>query len=160
MSNFDNAFTALIGSEGGYSNNPNDTGGETMWGITRRVAVANGYAGAMKDLPLSTAKSIAKTQYWDKVRGDDIDLRIAFQLFDILYNGGHPIQWLQQAIGVKADGVFGNVTLAAVKAMDVPETVMLINAYRLLYYTSLPTWNTFGKGWTNRVANNMIKAAS
>ena len=54
MSSFDDAFKALIGSEGGYSFNPADPGGETMWGVTARVARASGYAGPMKDLPLET----------------------------------------------------------------------------------------------------------
>jgi lysozyme family protein len=53
----------VIGREGGYSNNPNDTGGETMWGITIRVARANGYAGPMRDMPRETAKDIYFRQY-------------------------------------------------------------------------------------------------
>lgn len=65
MSTFDDAFTALIGNEGGYSFNPADPGGETMWGVTARVARGNGYPGAMKARPLSAAKQIAKTAYWD-----------------------------------------------------------------------------------------------
>lgn len=157
--NFDAAFEALMGHEGGYSNNAKDPGGETMYGITKRVAVANGYSGSMRDLPLGLAKSIAKTQYWDKVRCDELDPRIAFQLFDTLYNGGHPVKWLQRAVGAKEDGVFGNATMAAVKSMNVHETIMLFNAYRLAYYTSLPTWGTFGKGWTLRVSSNMIRAS-
>ncbi|HIA2409759.1 TPA: glycosyl hydrolase 108 family protein, partial [Burkholderia contaminans] len=36
MSSFDDAFEALMGNEGGYSNSPADPGGETMWGITAR----------------------------------------------------------------------------------------------------------------------------
>lgn len=34
MSNFDDAFTYTIGNEGGYSNDPNDSGGPTNFGIT------------------------------------------------------------------------------------------------------------------------------
>ena len=44
MSDFDKAFELLIGNEGGYVNNPKDPGGETNWGITKAVAVANWYA--------------------------------------------------------------------------------------------------------------------
>ena len=57
MNSFDDAFDALIGNEGGYSNNPKDPGGETMWGITARVARAAGYTGPMRDLPRDTAKA-------------------------------------------------------------------------------------------------------
>ena len=31
---FDDAFTRLLGNEGGYTNNPADPGGETNWGVT------------------------------------------------------------------------------------------------------------------------------
>jgi lysozyme family protein len=160
ITSYDDAFIALMGNEGGYSNNPADPGGETMWGITARVARANGYAGAMRDLPQSTAKAIAKSQYWDKIHGDDFPPTISFQLFDAIYNGGKPAQWLQQAAGVSADGVIGPATIAAVNAADPDKIIMRFDAYRLQYFTSLPTWPTFGKGWANRIATNLLKGAA
>ena len=60
MSDFDKAFELLIGNEGGYVNNQKDPGGETNWGITKTVAVANGYAGDMRTMPKETAKGIYK----------------------------------------------------------------------------------------------------
>jgi lysozyme family protein len=160
MSAFDDAFTALIGNEGGYSNNPADPGGETMWGITARVARGWGYQGAMKDLPLETAKAIARKFYWDPYQCDQFDPRVSFQIFDAAYNGGHPAQWLQQAAGVAADGSIREITVAAVRAADPLKIVILFNASRILYYTSLGTWESFGKGWSNRIANNLRRAAS
>jgi lysozyme family protein len=160
MSAFDDAFVALIGNEGGYSNNPADPGGETMWGVTARVARANGYIGAMKDLPLDTAKAIARKLYWDPYQCDQFDARVAFQIFDAAYNGGHAAQWLQQAAGVDVDGVIGEVTVAAVRAADPMKIVVLFNASRIFYYTALSTWESFGKGWANRIANNLRRAAS
>jgi lysozyme family protein len=160
MSNFDDAFVALIGNEGGYSNNPADPGGETMWGITARIAHGWGYTGDMKDLPLDTAKAIAKKFYWDPYQCDQFDPRVGFQVFDAAYNGGKPAQWLQQAAGVTADGVIGAITTAAVRGADPLKIVILFNASRLLYYTSLGTFETFGKGWANRIAGNLRRAAS
>lgn len=160
MTAFDDAFTALIGNEGGYSNNPADPGGETMWGITARVARGWGYTGDMKDLPLDTAKAIAKKFYWDPYQCDQFDPRIGFQVLDAAYNGGHPAQWLQQAAGVTADGVIGAVTAAAVRAADPLKIVILFNASRIFYYTSLGTWPDFGRGWSNRIANNLRRAVS
>ena len=72
MSKFDDAFEIIVGSEGGYSNDPNDPGGATRFGITEAVARANGYEGDMKDLPLDKAKSIYKAKYWDAVSGDNL----------------------------------------------------------------------------------------
>lgn len=159
MAVFDDAFTLLIGNEGGYSNHPDDPGGETMYGITARVARANGYAYPMKDLPLEKAKQIAKAEYWDKYHCDEFDPRIGFQVFDAAYNGGHPIQWLQGATGVNPDGVIGPVTIAAVKAADPHVIIMRFNAYRLKYLGGLKTWPTFGRGWANRIADNLLSGA-
>jgi lysozyme family protein len=160
VSSFDDAFAALIGNEGGYSNNPADPGGETIFGVTARVARAWGYAGDMKDLPLDTAKAIAKKNYWDAYQCDQFDPRIGFQVFDTAYNGGKPAQWLQQAAGVKADGVIGSITVAAVRAADPMKIIMRFAAYRLQYLGNLPTWPSFGHGWANRIANNLIRGAS
>jgi lysozyme family protein len=160
VSSFDDAFAALLGNEGGYVDNPADPGGETMFGVTARVARAWGYAGDMKDLPLDTAKAIAKKNYWDAYQCDQFDPRIGFQVFDTAYNGGKPAQWLQQAAGVTADGVIGSITVAAVRAADPMKIIMRFAAYRLQYLGNLPTWPSFGHGWANRIANNLIRGAS
>ncbi|WP_321810057.1 glycoside hydrolase family 108 protein [Burkholderia sp. BCC1985] len=160
MSSFDDAFDALIGNEGGYSNNPKDPGGETMWGVTARVARAASYTGAMRDLPRDTAKAIAKRLYWDPLHLDQFDPRVAFQIFDANYNGGHPVIWMQGAAGAHVDGVLGPQTIAAVQATDPLRFVLRWNALRLIYFTSLATWPTFGKGWTRRIAANLTKGAA
>lgn len=160
MTSFDDAFDALIGNEGGYSNNPADPGGETMWGITQRVARAYGYTGPMRDLPRDTAKAIAKKLYWDPLRLDELDARVAFQIFDANYNGGHPVIWMQGAAGAKVDGLIGPGTIAAVQAVDPLRFMLRWNALRLNYFTSLKTWLDFGKGWARRIANNLMKGAS
>lgn len=55
----------IIDIEGGYSNNPNDSGGETKYGITKATAIANGYRGSMKRLPKSFAFQIYSKSFWD-----------------------------------------------------------------------------------------------
>lgn len=155
---FDDAFEALIGHEGGYSNNPNDPGGETMFGITARVAYANGYHGVMRSLPLATAKQIAKSQYWDSVRADELPDGVRFDVFDASYNSGpkQAIKWLQRAANVNDDGIFGPGTLSAVKMADagLPKR---FNGHRLQFMTDLPTWGSFGKGWARRIAANLLR---
>lgn len=59
----DSIIEGIIGREGQYSNHEADRGGETMWGITIAVARANGYFGAMKDMPRDVAKSIYMNRY-------------------------------------------------------------------------------------------------
>jgi len=66
---------------------------------------------------------------------------------------------LQQAVGVTADGVIGPKTMEAVNAQDLNDVILTLTAERLRFYTSLSTWSTYGKGWTNRVADNLKYAA-
>ena len=41
--NFERAFEKLLGHEGGFVDHPKDPGGSTRYGITQRVARANGH---------------------------------------------------------------------------------------------------------------------
>jgi lysozyme family protein len=157
---FDEAWLQLVGNEGGYSNNPDDPGGETMWGITRRVAIANGYTGPMRQLPIDVARSIAKRLYWDPLHCDQYDPRIAFQLLDANYNGGHAVLWMQQAAGVPADGILGPRTIAAVRAAEPHQFIMRFIAHRLAYLTVTKPWPKFSGGWANRIAGNLLKGAA
>jgi lysozyme family protein len=159
MSSFDDAFKSLIGNEGGYSFSPDDPGGETMWGVTARVARTYGYAGRMKDLPLATAKEIAKTKYWDPLRLDEFDPRVAFQIFDANYNGGLVVLWMQKASDAEPDGKFGQQTVDAVKNADPLKFVMRFAAFRLRYLKSLHAWPSFSRGWTDRMAKNLLLGA-
>lgn len=156
MSNFERAFDLLIGNEGGYVNNPKDPGGETNWGVTKRIATRYGYQGDMKQLPKSTAMQIAEACYWTPYQCDQLPFAIAFQLFDGVYNGGPAVKWLQQAVGVAADGSIGPKTIAAVRGSDSWKVIALYNSYRLSYYVSLRNME-FINGWCNRVASNLQK---
>lgn len=158
---FDEAFDLLIGHEGGYTNHPDDPGGETMWGITARVARQAGYVGAMRDLPRDTAKTIARNQYWNKVRAEDLPLGVRFDVFDTGYNSGTAtaVKLLQRAVGVTDDGVFGPKTLAAVLAQKGHQVSMRFNAARLEYLVDLKNWPSFSRGWVRRVAGNLRTAA-
>lgn len=157
ITGFDDAFTLLIGREGKYSNNPRDPGGETMWGITIKTARRNGYYGDMRQLPLQMAKQIAKREYWDVISGDQLPPELAFQVFDMQYNGGPAAKTLQRALGVEEDGWIGPQTIAAAKSADLPKTIARFDAYRLLYLCDLATWPDFGKGWARRIANNLLE---
>lgn len=156
---FAGAFDRLIGNEGGYSNNPKDPGGETMWGVTKKVARAHGYMGEMKDLPRNVAMEIAYKSYWTPLQLDLFHPKIAFEVFDAFYNGGHPVMWMQSAAGAKVDGIIGPETIAKVKGAGPLAFCLRFLSLRLLYFTALKNWPTFGRGWANRVAHNMDKAS-
>lgn len=154
---FDDAFERLIGHEGGYSNNPVDPGGETMFGITARVARANGYTGDMRSLTLDKAKQIAKAEYWTPVHCDDLPDLLRFDVFDGAYNSGNKqaVLWLQRAVGVTADGSIGPATVAAAQQAD-PLAAARYNGNRLQFMCDLGTFGQFGKGWSRRIASNLL----
>ncbi len=154
--NFDDAFTRLLGNEGAYSNDPADSGGETMWGVTKRVAQANGYTGAMADMTQDQAKAIYKPLYWDAVFGDLLG-DLAFHVFDASVNSGpvQAIRWLQQSLGVSDDGVIGPATKLAIAQSDKSRLALIYNGNRLDFMTGLAAWPNFGKGWARRIANNL-----
>lgn len=159
--NFSIALARVLKSEGGFVDHPADPGGATRYGVTQRVARANGYQGDMRDFPLSMAGPIYKAQYWDPMLADQLPAAVAFQAFDAAVNHGvsQASKFLQRAVGATPDGVIGPRTLAAVSAFTPATVVIFFNAERLAFYTGLPTWEAFGRGWTNRVAENLRYAA-
>lgn len=93
----------LITREGGYTNNPNDAGGETNFGITVAVARANGYQGAMKDMPRVFAQSVYLKKYWQDPHFDQVSAifpALAEKMFDIGVTEGvqEPVHYVQRAL--------------------------------------------------------------
>jgi len=153
---FNAAFERLIGHEGGYSFHPSDPGGETMFGVTARVARASGYLGDMRHLPIETAKDIYRRLYWDAVKADQLPESVRFDVFDAAVNSGagQAAKWLQRAAGVADDGAIGPVTLAAAAGAG-PTLAPRFNGYRLQFMADLATWPAFGRGWAKRIASNL-----
>ena len=152
--NFETAFDLLITHEGGFSNHPDDPGAATMYGVTEVVARAEGYTGAMRDLPLDFAKQVYRKRYWDVCRCDQMPDVLRYPLFDAAVNSGpgQAIKWLQSAVGVKADGAIGPVTQQAVNMAAPQPTRQKMIGNRLRFMTELANWPSFSKGWARRIA--------
>ena len=150
---FDDAFTRLIGNEGGYVNDPRDAGGETKFGISKRAYPDVNIAS----LTLDDAKAIYKRDYWDRAKADQYDGQIGFHLFDAAVNSGvdRAIRLLQAAAGTMPDGKVGPGTMAAIAALPAPVLVARMNAERLEFMASLGSWDHFGRGWAHRIAANL-----
>lgn len=163
---FDKYIERLLSHEGGYVNHPDDPGGETNWGITKRVAVENGYTGPMVALTRAKAIDIYRKAYWEGPRINELPQALAFQVFDAAVNHGRAraIGWLQSVVGSTSDGRIGPMTLSRVRAaQDVKGDKALALEYlatRLQFYTDIGGWATFGKGWARRTAINMRYAAN
>lgn len=162
--NFDAALRAVLHHEGGFVNHPADPGGMTNLGCTKKVWEEwVGHPVTEADMRALTPFDVAplyKAKYWDRVKGDDLPAGLDYAVFDCAINSGpgRAAKFLQEALGVTADGVIGNGTLKAVAAHSTIELISKYNAKRLAFLQGLPTWGTFGKGWGRRVEE--VKVAS
>jgi lysozyme family protein len=164
-SNFEAALAHVLKSEGGYVNNPADPGGMTNLGCTKAVweeFVGHPVSEAdMRGLTPADVAPLYKRKYWDKVSGDLLPSGLDYAVFDAAINSGpgRAAKWLQEAVGVTADGAIGSGTLAAVGAHSTEDLIKAYNDKRLAFLQSLPTWPTFGKGWGTRVASVQSSAS-
>jgi lysozyme family protein len=162
--NFPKALAAVLVHEGGFVNNPKDPGGMTNLGCTK--AVWEEHCGhpvdekTMRALTPSDVGPLYKRKYWDKVFGDDLPAGVDYVVFDAAINSGpgRAAKWLQACVGVEVDGGIGPKTLAAVKAFDSKTLIEDYCKRRLSYMMDLPTWDTFGRGWSRRV--NDVEASA
>ena len=145
--NLDAMIDALLEREGGYVNHALDRGGPTCFGVTEAVARANGYRGAMRQLPREDAAAIYRRLYWLRPRLDEIEkrsARVAAELFDTGVNMGPAVAvtFLQRALtalnrsatdypDLVPDGRIGPATLAAfdaflkIRSKPAGETVLI-----------------------------------
>lgn len=126
-----NAINGIIDIEGGYVDNPDDSGGETNFGITVAVALKWGYVGDMRNLPRETAFNIYEDMYWNSLSGDEIEKLsqpIAAEIVDTGINAGvaRAGEFLQRSLNIlnkngqlyrdiKADGIVGSKTVEALR---------------------------------------------
>ena len=156
-SNFKLALKLVLKHEGGFVNHPKDPGGATNKGVTlatfRRFVNPNGTVEDLKKLTDAQAGVVYRRQYWDAVLGAELPSGVDYAVFDYAVNSGpgKAIRELQAVVGADVDGRIGPATLKAVRAR---KPILLVNALcdrRLAFLRRLPTWPTFGKGWTSRV---------
>jgi len=150
----------IIKKEGGYVNDPSDSGGETNYGITKRVARAYGFKGKMKNLTKDYAYMIYSKLYWDKLKLDDIEDWSSFIAAEMADTGvnmgtGRAARFLQRSLNVLnnkqmyyndlvVDGQIGNKTIKALKSYFLQrgtegETVLfnMLNALQGSFYVTL-----------------------
>lgn len=147
----------IIRVEGGYVNDPSDSGGETNFGITVAVARQFGYVGAMQYMPRIAAFDIYADMYWNKVRADDLaklSEAVAEEVVDTSVNmgPGRAGKFLQRSLNVfnkrgslyrdlTVDGAIGKATISALRAYldgrDEETLVKALNCLQGAYYITL-----------------------
>jgi len=164
MGNFTKSYEITLKHEGGYSFDPDDAGGETYKGISRRF---NPQWSGWKIIDYSDKENLdniedLQTQvfsyyrimYWDKFQGDLIpDQDIANELFDTSVNMGvhRAVSFLQKTLNslnrnqrnysdIIEDGVFGKNTLKTLKkylSIDKPLILLkIMNVLQGMHYIS------------------------
>ncbi len=152
---FNLALAFVLDQEGGHVRHPVDPGGETNYGITKAVAVAHGYRGPLRSIPMEWVRRIYQQGYWDRCRCEAMpEHPIRLVVFDAaIHSGvGQSIKWLQRELGVAVDGLIGPVTLAALQRANLDALAHKLINRRLEFLRGLRTWKTFGKGWSRRIA--------
>lgn len=150
---FNTAFDRLIGHEQGYVNNPNDPGGETNWGISKRSYPLLD----IKNLTRDQSKEIYLRDFWNRINADKLPDGVAYQLFDFAVNSGieTAVRYFQRALGVADDGHWGTFSQAAADQASESDMIMGLNAERLDFMTRLSNWPNASKGWARRVSQNL-----
>lgn len=158
MSNFEKAIKVVLAHEGGYVNHPNDPGGETNFGITKRT-----YPNVdIKNLTVEGAKAIYLADWWQPNGYDSMyDDDAATKIFDTAINVGskRAFRFAQQALnrqgmGLVEDGIFG---VASITALNKSNPVGFLSDFRSIqadYYKGLvaakPSLSVFLRGWLLR----------
>lgn len=163
MDRFERILDYLLTVEGGYSNDENDKGGKTKYGIIEEEARDFGYKGNMQDLTIDFAKNIYLKKYYlgnklDKV----VDDKVALSICDWAVNSGRngtknaqiAINQLTNA-NLDVDGIIGSKTLDALNAVDPGKFLEVYHNLQRFYYKGKveadKTQEDFLAGWLNRV---------
>ena len=155
--NFARALALVLKSEGGWSDNPADPGGATMKGVTlanfRRYVKAGATKADLKQITDAQIATVYRRFYWDAVLGAELPDGVDYAVFDFAVNSGpgRAAKYLQAAVGVAQDGRIGPATLAAARAKPAGVVIDALCDARLAFLKRLPTWATFGRGWSDRV---------
>lgn len=164
MSEFEPAVEATLTHEGGYANNPNDRGGETNFGISRRFLKSQGIpcSGSLRLLTREHAVRLYRQFFWEKLGLQRLDSQLlASKVFDVAVNMGprRAVLLLQEAccaLGstVEVDGRLGPITVAAANALDPQTLVNSLCRLQAQHYRHIvdadPTQHEFLHGWLKR----------
>ena len=163
MSDFDRSFTEVIGLEGDYTNDPDDYGRETKYGISKRSYPELD----IKNLTVDQAKEIYLRDYWNRMLLPQVkDHYVASEAFEQGVNLGRlqATNHIQMSIGmvaspVKVDGVIGPKTVAAMNGLgrSTQSFLKCMNGYQFIWYLKLvendPKQKKFFVGWLRRISN-------
>ena len=153
MANFLLAIDKILENEGLLSNDPDDTGKLTKYGISQKTYPNKDIV----NLSLDRAKELYKRDYWDKVKGDAIySQKVAESIFDFAVNGGVATssKLAQRVVGADDDGIIGSNTIAMINSFSEEKFIPLFTIEKIKRYRKIclndPTQKKFFFGWVSR----------
>ena len=148
----------ILSWEGGFVNDLRDPGGATNKGITLATfRSAFGKDKTVKDLKKITDSqwmTIFKTKFWDRYKADNIkDEWITYLLVDWLWTSGpgNAIERVQKSLGLKVDGIVGNVTINKINSYNGKELFIKLWHLRENFIKTRAQYPIYGKGWLRRL---------
>jgi lysozyme family protein len=166
MNNFKECLDLVLKSEGGWVNNPNDPGGETNLGVTKRVweEWVGHPVKTLKNLTKDDVAPLYELKYWRPTYAEVLPRGIDYLCFSMGVNAGpgRSVKLFQSAIGCVSDGIIGPKTRELISASNSANLISKFSETRREYYRSLNK-PMFIKGWLARVdheettALNMVK---
>jgi lysozyme family protein len=156
--NFHQCLALVLKEEGGFVNDPQDPGGITNFGVTKKTFEE--WVGHevteddMRGLDPSDVEDLYRQRYWDVVHGDGLPDGVDYAVMDCGVNSGthESVKLLQRVLQLTDDGVIGPVTLQAANAADAADTINKLCDARLAFLQTLHNWDHDGHGWSNRIA--------
>ena len=172
---FDRSLAFVLKMEGGYVNDPVDSGGATNFGVTTKNYDKWRADQGLGVLPVNLisvdeVRVIYRTQYWQKARCDDLPWPVCLAHFDGLVQHRPRVasEVLQRATNyvarepLRIDGMVGPMTLEAARRQDPKMLVRSLVIERLFVYSKILERNRtqvkFLKLWRPRM-QKLIKAA-
>lgn len=167
MAEFMPAFESMILNEGGYvlTNDPNDHGGQTYAGISRKHHpdwAGWQFLDSGRGVEPQWVRAFYKLNYWNPMRLDDVkSQRIARTLFDFGVNAGigTAAKLAQIIIGTTPDGRIGPKTLEAINSADEDLFIASYALAKIARYRDIVTRDKSQRvyllGWINRTLNDL-----
>lgn len=151
--NFERAISFTLMWEGGYTNNPNDAGGETNFGISKRSYPNLDIANLTQD----DAKKIYYFDYWVECRCHVLPFPLSICILDMAVHAGpsKAIKNLQSVLNVSIDGQVGPETIDASEKAPMRGLITNYNIKRMLFLFNIISSSDFITGWTKRIFNLM-----